>query len=141
MAIIHIRGEDLEIASFAGGLLEANTFFQAPPSAYQNQEIYQVPWLTAYSMINKVQPQQFHLNAAQIRLPVWNIRCISDPDQCAAISKLVLSKVIPAVVPSLPVSSPVVACNDNNNNSKYSDTEVILIGVLPVCLLFVLVVV
>ena len=38
-------------------------------------------------------------------------------------------------------SGPTVLCSSNNDNTNYTNTQVILIGVLPVCLLFVLVVV
>lgn len=140
-------GDDIDIGSYAGGAIFEYSRLVTDFSKFTflTQTTWNYPVLIAYSKINNDHPQQFHKNAAQIRLAKWNT------DMNSGDNKVDLYKSAMALVPPTLTQSPTVMstatptisnfvnipnCNNDNN---YSNMQVILIGVLPVCLLFLLV--
>ena len=104
-----------------------------------------IAFASPYSIIDTTQQLQFHLLPAHLHLPFWSFPRKFDIDASGTASKMtqlyddVISLIPFTEVINTPSSSPIIC--SNNNDNKYSNTQVILIGVLPVCLLFVLIVV
>jgi hypothetical protein len=134
------RGDDIDIASYAGGsIIDYASLAMEKKNTFITETSWKYPVLIAYSKVNNAQPHQFHRNAAHIRLAKWN-NDMTNGDNKIDLYNSVMALVPPSLSQS-PTASPLNTPNCNNNDNKYTNTEVILIGVLPVCLLFLLVVV